>query len=77
MVAPNWLVVTVRIWRAGDRHLIRLLARSEFDEMSRVAIETSSHAAASRLEAWLGEFGELSSGETAQDTTAHEDDTPD
>lgn len=77
MVAPNWLVVTVRVWHAGDRHLIRLIARSEFDEISRVALESSSHAAASRLEAWLDEFGELSSAETVEDTTAHEDETPD
>jgi hypothetical protein len=77
VVAPNWLVVTVRVWHAGDRHLIRLIARSEFDEISRVALESSSRAAASRLEAWLDEFGELSSAETVEDTTAHEDETPD
>ena len=77
VATSDWLVVTVRAWRDGDRQLIRLIARSEFNEISRASLESSNGAAAGRLEAWLDEFGDLSSPGPGEDDAAHEDAIPD
>lgn len=69
---PRLLVVLVRVWLDGDRQMIRLIARSESDDVSRVAVVSSSRAAADLLLAWLDEFGRINSGEASDDTTADE-----
>ena len=63
---PVSLVVVARVWRDGDRQLIRLVARSGADER-RVAVESSNEAAANRLRSWLDELGDAAV--TDSDTT--------
>jgi hypothetical protein len=70
VVASHWLVVLVRVWRDGDRQMIRLIARTESDDISCVAVESSNRAAADRLLTWLDEFGRTSSTEAGDDKTA-------
>jgi hypothetical protein len=70
VVASRWLVVSVRVWRDGDRQMIRLIARTESDDISRVAVESSNRAAADRLLAWLDDFGRTNYSEAADDKAA-------
>jgi hypothetical protein len=70
VVASHWLVVLVRVWRDGDRQMIRLIARTASDDIGRVAVESSNRAAADRLLTWLDEFGRTNSTGAADDNTA-------
>jgi hypothetical protein len=54
--SPPWLVVTARAWRDGERQIVRLIARDGSDDV-RVAVESSSRAAADRLQLWLDDLG--------------------
>ncbi len=69
VVESHWLVVLARVWRDGDRQMIRLIARTESDDVGRVAVESSNRAAADRLLAWLDDFERTNYPGAADDKT--------
>ena len=69
---PHWLVVMVRAWLNGDRQMIRLIARTESDNVSRVAVESSNRAAADRLLVWLDEFARSNARDAPDDEKTDE-----
>jgi hypothetical protein len=72
VAAPRWLVVMVRAWVDGDRQMIRLIVRSESDDICRVAVESSNRAAADRLLVWLDEFARSNARDAPDDEKTDE-----
>jgi hypothetical protein len=66
-------VITARAWRDGDRQIVRLIARDASDDV-RVAVESSSRAAAARLQLWLDDLA--ASGPRPGDDAADDEETP-
>ena len=75
VAATDWVVVTVRAWRDGGRQMIRLIAWGKSEKTIRVAIETSSEAAAYRLRSWLDELAGSEADRSRTDDSADEDET--